>query len=631
MLENNRDEINFHKFLKSVRKSQGISMEKLAMGICTKSEMSRVEKGTRLPDKLVRDRLTARLGISGEEYEEYLLPREYEQWECRMEIIRCINKKELQKAEEKIRAYETTYGTNCVECQFAGAMRFMLMELKGASEEALFEQIDITLDYTVPDMDVALEGEHPLADQELNLIMEYIRLKKAEIPMRNGAEWKLKEYRKIVSYVENSRMDKIAQAKVYSKLACFVAELVLKEYATEEALRYALELCTSAIEVLRDTVRLYYFVELNEYRRKLIAQLRVYVDAEKRDSDENTSWDELDHTSDEWAKLFHELYTENDLPVYMENFTHIYTETECNDACEVIRIRRAMMGKPRIKVMGNACTEKTLMRIELRQVNPSMVTVRELLERVGICGEYKRTRLVTSNADTLYLSLKLFELMDNYKHEEASKCIKELYECADMDISYNEQELRRQQLMIKRRISHMSNEEQIEQLTDIIECTVSLDTLMSDGEKYFTRTELAAIHDFATHTNGIEQIKCREIMEKMCVKALKKEVDASELYILDMHMTKIASIYGDEGRYEDSNKLSNKLLKEGLRNRRMHALTECMYNNIWNYQKLQLCNDNGVVISKLKKAYLLSVIARKYGWKDFFQRKLSELNYDYGR
>ena len=101
MLPNDRDEINYHKFLKSMRKAQGVSLENVSLGIYTKSAMCRIEAGGRLPDKLVRDRFTARLGISGEEYEEYLLPREYKQWECRMEIIRCINRKDIVGAEEK--------------------------------------------------------------------------------------------------------------------------------------------------------------------------------------------------------------------------------------------------------------------------------------------------------------------------------------------------------------------------------------------------------------------------------------------------------------------------------------------------------------------------------------------------
>jgi len=225
--------------------------------------------------------------------------------------------------------------------------------------------------------------------------MEYVRLYAPKVPEKDAVSWKLKQYDKIANYVEHSRMDKIARAKVYSKLACFVSKLVLTKYVKEESLRYALELCTRAIEVLRDTVRLYYFVELNEYRVKLVEVLEKYI----KDEHEKHSLVELAQTSKEWANLLTELYEENELSVYMENFTYFYTETECNNASEVIRIRRQMMGLPRIKFCGSACDERTLMRIEHGEPNPTMPIIRDLFEKIGLCAEYKRARLISSNVE----------------------------------------------------------------------------------------------------------------------------------------------------------------------------------------------------------------------------------------
>ena len=109
-------------------------------------------------------------------------------------------------------------------------------------------------------------------------------------------------------------------------------------------------------------------------------------------------------------------------------------ETECNNVSEVVRIRRAMMGKSRQKLVGYTGTEKTLMRMELKQVNPLMATVRDALEKVGICAEYRRARIVTSNVDAMRMSQELFVLMNNYQHKKADFYIQRLYECIDMDI-----------------------------------------------------------------------------------------------------------------------------------------------------------------------------------------------------
>lgn len=662
MFENNRDEINFHKFLKSVRKSQGVTLEKTTFGVCTKSGMSRVESGNRLPEKLVRDRLTARLGISGEEYEEYLLPNEYRQWQLRMEIIRCINKKDIQGAEEKITAYAESYKTNRVERQFVATMTFMVSQLKGCSDDELRVQIKDALFCTVPNIDAAFDGIQLLADQELNLIMEYVRLAEApENIEETPTEWRLKEYHKIITYVENSRMDKIAQAKVYSKVACFISDLILKEYTNEESLRYALKLCTRSIEVLRDTFRLYYFVELNEYRMKVIEKLGTYISVkaikdieDKEESaavwnidafsdddeieckidcldDEGKILEKLYHISKEWATLFHELYTENDLPVYMENFTYLYTETECNNAVEVIRKRRAMMGVTRAKFCRNACSERTLQRIELEKNNSSMATVRDVFDKIGICAEYKRARVVTSNAEALHLAIKLIVEINQGDYEKAFQTHQKLCRKIDMNVLFNEQEMKRMEANILRGLGRITEEEYREMLVDTIECTLALESLMSKKEKYLTRVEISCVHNLAMFAEGKEVKCCKKYLEDLCNKILEMEdVETAYLCVYEIVMNICADYMGDDGKHIESRAISRKLLKESLRNRRMVYLMNCEYNDLWNYQKIMELNnatiDNVLVHKSLIRGLHLSNLIRASNWKQFFQQKLQNYN-----
>ena len=626
MLANNRDEINYHKFLKSMRTSQNISLEKLGLGIYKKSAMSRVEAGERLPDKLVRDRLTARLGVSGEGYEEYLLPKEYTQWECRMEIIRCINHKDISAAEEKITAYANTYKSNTVDVQFALAMQFMVMEMKGCSEEELYVQICKAIDCTILDKDKALDGLHILADQELNLMMEYVRLRKEVVPENDLTEWKLETYKKIAAYVKQSRLDKIAQAKVYSKLACFISELILHVYEDEEHIRYALKFCNRAIEVLRDTVRLYYFVELNEYRMKLLERLRVYV----KDEEEIKKLNRHLRRSSEWAKLFHELYTENELPVYMENFTHLYTETECNDACEVIRIRRAMLGLTREKMVGCACVDRTLLRIEKKECNPTMAVVRELFDRVGLCAEYKRARVITSDAETLQLSYRMVVEITTGKFLRALKTREILCDKLDMNIAFNEQEMKRAEGFILNKLERISMSEFSNMLMEALEYTLAFDTIMNKTDIYLSRGELSCIQNFALLTDGeIAQI-CRNYLTDICLELLqKKELESARLGVYEIIMDQCADYLGNIGRHKESREISRKLLKESLRNRKLLYLTNCEYNQLWNYQKImQIDNatvDNQYVYKSLNRGLLLSDLSKRDDWKQFFQQKISHI------
>ena len=616
MYENDRDEINFHKFLKSVRKSQKATQDQVRLGICSKSEMSRVEKGSRLPDKLVRDRMTARLGISGEEYEEYLLPREYRQWEHRMEIIHAINKKDISGAEERIASYQEKYHDNNVDNQFVESMRFMVYEMKGCGKDILLVQIRKALACTVSDMDAALGDLHLLADQELNLIMEYIRLETVSPTGEDLAEWKFREYRKVISYVENSQLDTLAQAKVYARVAYLVAEVVLADVATEKKLRDALELCTRAIEVLRDSVRLYYFVELCEYRMRIIDTLGAFVNPE-----EKISLNEMHRISKEWAELFHELYTENELPVYMENFTYLYTETECNNAVEVIRIRRKMMGLTQEKLGSMTCSAKTLSRIETGEVEPYMATVREIFDKLGLCAEYKRARVVTSDAEAMRKSLKLAFELNTGKYKMAEKTYSELVQSLDVDVIFNEQELKRIETLILRGLNKCDKAEVYEMLVDAIECTIALEDIVSKNEVYLSRTELTCVHNFALYAEGGMTDSLKLYCEDMCTRLLDLEyLDGSCLIAYEMIMYHCASHLGNCGKYEKSKDISRKLLKESLRNGRLFYLANCEYNELWINQKLHI--DDMQVHKSLLRGLQLSNLAKKENWKLFFQQKL---------
>ena len=612
-----RDEINFNKFLRSVRKSQKASLLKTTYGVCTKSEMSKVEKGTRLPEKLVRDRLTARLGISGEEYEEYLITKEYVQWQARMDIIRSINKKDVEATEEKIDAYEKLYTHNNVQKQFVATMRYMLYEIKGYDYKKRLKQMKIAMKYTVPDLESAFSGCQLLADQELNLIMEYVSLCDRSVVEENLPEWKMKYYKAIDNYVQKSYMDKIAQAKVYSKLACHVCELVFVYFKDEENMRYALDLCTRAIEVLRDTVRLYYFVEINEFRIRLMKTLNI----------ENLEENEEYQDSVAWTELFHELYEENDIPTYMQNFTYLYTETECNDVSEVVRIRRQMMGLSMNKLAAKSSSERTICRIENREGNPQIETLRDVLDAVGLCGEFHRARVVTSDAEAMRLAEVMYAQINSKDDETAFKTYEELVNMLDLSITFNYQEMQRAKANILRALEEIDEREYSSILEKVVECTIDLKKLSEIEEIYLSRIETYCIHNFAAFADGEVAEYCRRYLKEECEKYMNLEdFGVEKINIYETIMYFCAHFIGNQGRYLESVMISRKLLKESLRNRRSLYLSNCEYNELWTKQKIM--DNKGksikdeVAYKSLKRAFLLSELTRRADWKSFLQHKL---------
>ena len=622
MYINDRDQINYHGFLKALREMQGANLKQVAEGICSDSEVYRTEIGDRLPEKLMRDRITSRLGVSGEEYEEYLRPEEYRQWEIRMFILEHMNKGDAEKVRKGIEVYDEIPDKNPVMEQFVDTMRYMLAQMNDAPVEMLRARIELAMVHTIPDITAAFAGVQLLADQELNLIAEYTHLSEY-YGREDEFEWRLDEYLNILNYIENSYMDTIGRSKVYPRTTCYICEWILENRPKKKYLELALDLCTKSIELLRDASRLYYFVELLEYRKKIITQLLTYKTSDAR----KTELDALYEKDSEWEILFKELYSEYDVPVYMQNFTYLYVETECNSAVEVIRTRRNMLKLSRVKVCDNICTDKTVERFENYTHSPSIVIVRDIFERIGLCAEYKRAWVVTDNANMLEVANELIRKLNAWDSQGVMNCLEELTNNVHMDIPYNNQMVKRYRNLIDIREKNDKSENLYKTALDALECTIPFGAVIRKENIYLERAEVFCTYDLAYKVEGEVSETCRRIIEKMCYELLNDKVDVARLCVIEVLVTELASYYGDVGRHDESKLLSSKLLKECLSNRRSAALVHNTYNILWNCERLATCNnetcDTDYIREGLMKCLVLSQVDRKDNWTTFLQQKIN--------
>ena len=624
MYINHRDQIKYHGFLKSVRLMQNATMNQLSEGICSYSEISRVEIGDRLPEKLMRDRITSRLGISGEEYEEYLRPEEYRQWQCRMRILDAINKENVEAVEKEIAEYDKMMERNPVQEQFLETMRYMYMQMKGVSSETLALLLELAILHTVPNIKAAFEGAQLLADQELNLILEYTYQR--SYLGEDEFLWRLTEYQKILDYVERSHMDAIGKSKIYPKTSYYICNWILEKNPSEENLQYALKLCNESIELLQEVNRLYYFVEFMECRQRIIKQLVVTA---KLTEAEKESLQLLKEKDFEWETLLKELYAEYDVPAYMKNFTYLYVETEGNSAVEVIRIRRRMVKMSRAKVSKNICTEKTIERFENYENSPSMVILRDVFEKVGLCGEYRRARVISSEAEALDLWNKVADRINAWDHKESEAILEELEKILHMEIVFNSQEIGRLRNLLAYRMKKLDSEQLYQEALKILEYTLSFESLVRKEEIYLTRAELDSVYDLAFKMKGDVSKKCYSIIERLCKEMLPKDMNACRLTVFETLMGELSSILGDKGQYEESLTYSEKLMKESLTHRRSVVLIDNLYNKLWVYEQQltehEMYANTGNIRSLLLRCITLSQINKRSNWTNFLQQKLSRL------
>lgn len=622
MYVNERDQINYHGFLKALREMNKVPQEAVSKGICTVSGMNRFENGNRLAEKLMRDRLTARLGISGEKYEDYLQPKEYVKWEHRLRIVKYIEERKLSKAKAALCDYEALEGLNRINDQFVEAMRFTIMSLEGAPEEELLACIKKAVKYTVSNVNKALAGEHLLADQEINLIAELMRLTPPKKTIRDVNAWRISEYEKLITYMENSCWEKLQKAKVYPKIAFYICQLLLEGELDEAACRRGLELCHNAIELLRDTSRLYYFIELTERRRELANRLMTF-DISSLEKDE---LEVMLKDNNAWEKVFKDLYEEYKVEPYMSDFCYLYYETECHNMVEVIETRRKMLNLSRVKLGEGICTERTIVRFEREGVNPSVDLVRLLFDKMGLCAEYRRARVITNDVEALMLSIEVTRNMNNRRFDEWESSLSKLSEKLALNILQNKQEIKRSEAWLKFLTRRCVTKEFVESSQVALGYTLPIDALLNEKHKYFTRSEIRCMFDIAIYPQGeISDICYKVLMDKYGNIASKKNIKVGELCMIEMVTEGLANHLGNIGEYDKSIAISKKMLKECLTYRKSEFLVMNQYNIHWNYREChkqntanKLNDDN----STIYRCFLISKLLRQKKNIAFFQTKL---------
>ena len=174
------DGIRQYEILERERKRQGKTLRQVADGVYSLSMLRRIETGMRLPGKLEKDRIMARLGIPRGVEAEYLPYKEYRAWQIRQEIVQSIEKRDLHKLERQLAEYEKQAGHKKLENQFLEVARYMLLKLKGAPKQELKKTIKKAVDYTISDVEEALAGRLMLDEQEQFMLQEYACLHEKE-------------------------------------------------------------------------------------------------------------------------------------------------------------------------------------------------------------------------------------------------------------------------------------------------------------------------------------------------------------------------------------------------------------------------------------------------------------------
>lgn len=630
-MRNSVDSRQFNMYITRMRRKRDFSMKQVCEGLCTIQELSLLENGRRLPNRLLQDAIVERLGIGAEDYEHFFSYTEYERWETRQKILHCITWEKAERAEKLLEEYYARYGNGNtaieekLERQFYLSMLAQVRRYGGASGEELSALFEEALYLTVPASEHMPLSQLALSIKELNLLLE------TEQYRREGA--RLPRYEEILTYIEGAGLDGRGMAKIYPKAVFFLCrerltgagDNLLPLSESTELLR----LCNRAVDILRDNFRMYFLWELLDIREQLLRQLaenyRRLGEPKKADALRT-----MHRENAEWKTVLEQIYAEYQVPKETFEYCYLYVLRSVSCINDVIRIRRQMLEMTPSELCDGICDIRTLRRLERRETIPQRAIVEGLFARLGLPEELTRTELITDDPEAKRLMEQERGLVNKKQWEQATELLDQLEARVSMDIPSNRQTLMREHLLLRWRKKELGNDSFCRSMQEILELTLPFEAFLKEGEKYLTYQEHRCIHSML---QGMERSSeafgtAIERFEDMYRPIKDNELQDAFSGIYDFIMNLVASELGNKGEFDRSDQYSDITIAGCLRFRRLGELTNSLYNRCWNYTERKRRDiPTGIhldVKKELHRCILLSRLDKQKNNEAFFRKILNQ-------
>lgn len=610
-------EQEFAKFLKRIRKEANVYLEQLAEGLMTASQLARIEKGQRPLPKNVRDRLLGRMGIASDLYENLLNIEDYAAWECQRNILRAVEQRETQKAWKLIIAYENQAPKrDKIKRQFCLMMEAEVLKQQKVDWSDIASCYEKAVKCTVPDIKNLCIEKKLLSIQEINTILEY------EFYHRDHTF--AEKCKKMMAFVKNTLYDDLSKVKTYPKIAYYYLQVLFGEHVepSREDLQDGLRICNEAIEMLRDTGRAFFLLELLEIRIRILECMGEKLE-------ESGQLKQEYQESADLAKLLAELSAEYHVPAYMQDCTYLYQQRWVFYIGDVLRIRRKMFGLTQKQLCEGVCSPRTLRRTEKREANMQHEYLDVLLRRLGLSKEFQRSRIVTNDREALKLRDEILVCRNNRNFSRCRELLSQIREKISLEIPENRQYI----MELEASLDWVENKISTKEFADIeekaLQFTLNTNKIFRVEEVYLTEMELLCIHKKMQVLDNTEREKCIHHLVHFFELYEKKCGLANCISMYEFVMVYVASELGNMGDYQFATDLEKKILKESLACKRIWVIDNILYNILWNEKELRLklrATENKEKMTKgIRQCIILSHFCKQSFHEKFYYDKLHQL------
>ncbi len=601
---------DFPRFLKRVRKEEKVSLLRLSEGLMTASQLARIEKGERSVCKNMRDRLLGRLGISSDLYENLLDIEDYAAWEQQRNILCAVEQKAFQNAQELIAKYgEHGSRADKIKQQFCLVMRAEILRQQRAGEGEIGACYEKAVRLTVPDAGHLCTANKLLAIQEINMILEYeFYHRRADFAQK---------CRDLMAFVEHSVYDELSKVKIYPKIAYYyLQEMTSQENMQDPGkLEESLEICNRAVEMLRDTGRAYFLLELLEMKIGIVENIKK-VPKECGKLQVQKALEEELRECVELADLLKKLYIEYEVPAYMQDCTYLYQQRWVFYVGDVLRIRRKMYGLTQEELCRGDCSARTLRRTEKKESSMQYVALSILLRKLGLSKEYQRARLVSNDREVLRLMEELTTCRNNRELEKAKTILNQMKERVLDEVPENRQYIMEAEASLDWLTGAITKEEFAAREEEALRCTLRVDDLYQMDEVYLTEMEMLCIRQRIQVLPEIEKRKCIDFLRRYFEGYESKNELSDCIAIYEFAALCVICELGNLREHKQSITLAKRALREELGCRRIWGLDEYLYEILW--------NGNEKMTGNISQCIILSHFCKRIFYEDFYYSKLHQ-------
>lgn len=590
------------------RKSRGMSLEKIAAGLLSKTALGNMESGKTGWRKVTGDTLFQRLGILPDYFEMVASSDELERWRMREDISLLISDQD-RKAQDRIREYREIYSDRePIEEQFLQKAELLLLlkeQVEKAGSEACLQRerietmAEAAIARTVPDRRGGKWIELPLAPSELEafLLLGAVRM----ICDRREEAWQIQQA--VWDYPRRHGWRERIIVQIMPQAALLGMELALQEKDSSKAFRMGRE----AVEMLRRNSCHCYLLPLLE-RMSGISEVELW---------------ERDRAY------------RNEIIVFRDGFKHIYAQEgypgyriwqgvyveNTREAGIVLKMLRKFAGKSCAKAVYDGeemvITERQLEKIERGEHMPSHENYQRLIRQYGKSGGWMMPMLETDSVEVLEQWQEICSLIGFCEWDRAKERIEQLRQKVVM--SYPRV---RQAFLLFDALILQEYKREWEKSLDMLQKALYITMPDIEGDKkwwVFQREEIIIASNISSTYRILGKMEEARRWYQAIRFSLQQQKGKSGLeqrgYAILMES--VDNYLGQEERYEEAIEANKEAVSNYLKQPEIDTLDRAYYRIAWNTCKLS---------SKQKMQHELY---RKQ-WMDAFQASetVADLFYD---